>query len=131
MAFLLLEVQGHAAFVAVQVEEIRLHPLDVLPLDARIGLGRGLDLDDIGPPIRQHAHAGRPGAGAGQVQDHEVRHRQIVARRGGVQGVCHGYPPDLVDLIFGLRGRRRRESARPGGGPNAAARRLIKSEWSG
>ena len=60
-----LQVERHAAFVAVQVLEVRAMPFAA---HSCIALRR-LDLDDFSAPIGKLPHRSRPGADAGQV-DH-------------------------------------------------------------
>src|SRR5262249_29152903 len=65
-----LQVERHAALVAVQVVEVR--PL-ARPTETFTGLGvrRHLDLDDVGAPVGELAHAGGTGAHAGEIEDRE------------------------------------------------------------
>ena len=70
-AFRVLQVEGHRALVAVQVLEIGAMARAAGLLAAAI-LQQGIDLDDIGAPIRQLPHAGRPGADAGEVKHGEA-----------------------------------------------------------
>ena len=72
-AFRLLEIEGDAALVAVQILKIRsvARPAHVAALDSL----RQLDLDDVGAPVRKLAHARRAGADAGQIQHFEAGER--------------------------------------------------------
>src|SRR6185437_1080125 len=62
----LFEVERDAALVAVQVLEI-----EAMPLAAEALVLGGLDLDDLGAPVRELTHAGRPRAHARQIDDLE------------------------------------------------------------
>ena len=66
-----LQVQRHGPFVAVQILEIR-----ALAWAARLLAGRvfqqRVDLDDIGPPIRQLPDASGPGSNAGEIEHGET-----------------------------------------------------------
>ena len=68
-AFRRLEVQRHAALVAVQVLEV-----GALARAAHRLLrpGRRFDLDDVGAPVGELARASRPGPHAGEVEDGET-----------------------------------------------------------
>ena len=66
-----LEVEGHAALVAMQVLEVR--PVTRAALRfAFLQARRRLDLDDVGTPIGELADAGRPGTHAREVEDGEA-----------------------------------------------------------
>jgi hypothetical protein len=69
--------------VAVQILEIR-PPARAAELFAAGVLQQGIDLNDIGAPVRELAHAGRPGTDPGQVE-HENRNRACEARGKGIQ----------------------------------------------
>ena len=92
MALLRLEVEPDRALVAVQV--LVVEPVavagDVLP--AR---GGRLDADHLRAPIREMAHAGRPGARQGQVQHGDAGERQAGFRRKLLvgDGVRHHFLP--------------------------------------
>src|SRR5437899_12324981 len=59
----MLEVERHRALVAVQVQEVEAERRRVaFHLLAR------LDLDDVGAHVRELAHRGRAGAGAGEIE---------------------------------------------------------------
>ena len=92
LAFRLLQIERQAALVAMKVLEV-----EAVALAAELLLAiaeHGLDLDDIGAPIGEMAHAGRAGTGARQV-DHletgegQTRHGELPrsskrsAARGG------------------------------------------------
>ena len=69
LPFLRLQIQSEAAFVSMQVLEVRtmapgLHALDTFP-----GHGGRFNLDDIRPPVRQNPNRGRAGPGRRQI-DH-------------------------------------------------------------
>jgi hypothetical protein len=68
------QVEPDRALVAVQVLEVEPVPraADLLPA----GVGR-LDADDLGPPVGEMAHGGRPGAGQGEVEHRDARQRQM------------------------------------------------------
>ena len=76
-----LQVQGDAFLVAMQVLEIRAQPRTAQGGVAFHRLGQ-LDLDGIGAPVRQLAHAGRTGAHAGEVQNGETGQGQGAVVRG-------------------------------------------------
>ena len=69
-----LQIEGQAALVAMQVLEIE-------PVAARAGhvpaiIAAALDLDDVGAPISELAHRGRPGTGMSEVENGKFRQRQ-------------------------------------------------------
>src|ERR1019366_3902446 len=66
-----LEVEGHAALVAMQVLEIRPLAWAARAL-AFLQTLRRLDLDDVGAPIGELAHASRPGTHAREVENGEA-----------------------------------------------------------
>src|SRR5690606_13810770 len=64
-----LEVEREAALVAVEVPEI-----GAVAGAAEAGIAGGrFDLDDVGPPVGELAHAGGAGADAGEIEDLEAR----------------------------------------------------------
>ena len=71
-AFRRFEVESHAALVAVQILEIRPLARTARPF-ALFQARRRLDLDDIGAPIGELTHAGRPRAYARQIEHGEAR----------------------------------------------------------
>src|SRR5262245_942414 len=66
--FLRLQVQRHAALVAMKVLEIRTLARTTGSLSGH-QRGRLLDLDDVGTPVSELAHAGRARPDLGQVED--------------------------------------------------------------
>ena len=69
-AFLALQVERDAALVAVQILKIRTQPRPAHV--ALFDVFRRLDLDDIGAPIGELAHAGRAGTHACQIENGEA-----------------------------------------------------------
>ena len=67
-----LQVERHAALVAMQVLEVGAL---ARPAHRLFQSGRRLDLDDIGAPVGELAHAGRSRAHAGQIEHREARKR--------------------------------------------------------
>lgn len=65
------QVQRDGAFVAVQILEVRAVARAARLLAGGV-LQQRIDLDDIGAPIRELAHTGRPGADAGEVEHRET-----------------------------------------------------------
>ena len=80
----LLEVDGEAALVAVEIAEEPGSEAGEPP--RRIALGRRLDLDDVGAEIGEHQPGARPHDGLGEFEDAQSRERQ----RGGGIGIGHG-----------------------------------------
>ena len=70
-ALRVLQVERHRALVAVQILEVGTLARAARLLAAGI-LQQRIDLDDIGAPVRQLPHAGRPGADAGQIEHGEA-----------------------------------------------------------
>ena len=74
-----LQIERHAALVAMQV-------LKVGPFARAAHLifqpGRRLDLDDVGAPIGELAHAGRPRADAGEIENRKSCERFRSAGKG-------------------------------------------------
>ena len=68
------EVERNAAFVAMQVLEIRAVARTTQTF-RRFQVFGELDLDDIGAPIGQLAHGSRAGAHAGQIENGEALER--------------------------------------------------------
>jgi hypothetical protein len=66
-----LQVKRYRSFVAVQILEIRAmaRPTGLLAGDV---IRQGVDLDVVGAPIGELAHAGRSGAGAGEIEHREA-----------------------------------------------------------
>jgi hypothetical protein len=66
-----LQIERHAAFVALKILEVGAfaRPARALALGQ---VGRRLDLDDIGAPVAQLAHASRAGSDPGQIEDSEA-----------------------------------------------------------
>ncbi|MGY3220527.1 hypothetical protein ACVIM5_001134 [Bradyrhizobium sp. USDA 4512] len=64
---LVFQVQRHGPLVAVQILKVGTPPGAARLLATGI-LGQRVDLDDIGAPIRELPHAGRPGADPGQIE---------------------------------------------------------------
>src|SRR5262249_46365949 len=81
------EVEGNAAFVAMQVLEIRALACTTQTF-RRVQVFGELDLDDIGAPIGQLAHRGRAGAHAGKIGHYEAmeRYRSIGNGHGLTSG---------------------------------------------
>ena len=77
----LLQVERHRALVAVQVLEVGAVPRTARLLAAGIFRQR-VDLDDVGAPVRELPHAGRPGADAGQIEHGEAGQGLRGAREG-------------------------------------------------
>ena len=69
-----LQVERQAALVAMEILEIE--PVAARPGHIAAVVAAPLDLDDIGAPIGELAHRGRPGAGMGQVENGVFRQRQ-------------------------------------------------------
>jgi hypothetical protein len=65
-AFRILQVECHRALVAVQILEVRAMAGASRLLPAGI-LQQCIDFDDIGAPICQLSHTGRPGTDAGKI----------------------------------------------------------------
>ncbi len=84
--FLVLQIERHRAFVAVQILEIR-----AMARAARLFAGgilhQRIDLDDIGAPVRELPHAGRPGADPGEIEHDEAGE--------GLRGMWKGHPRGL------------------------------------
>jgi len=80
----IFEIQRHRALVAVQVLEIRAMARAARLFACSI-LQQRIDLDDIGAPIRQLPHAGRPGSDAGEIK-HGEADRAWEARGVGIKG---------------------------------------------
>ena len=104
-AFLRLQVERHAALVAVQVLEVAALARAAHAFAALL-VRRHLDLDDVGAPVGELAHAGRARAHAGQVEHREARkglgrfgnsHRK---HTGGVTGSEATFP-DKTGLVYG------------------------------
>ena len=76
-----LEVQGQAPLVAVQVLEVRSGARAAEPVAVRALIGQ-LDLDHVGAPVGELAHAGRAGAHARQVDHGEARQRLARGQMG-------------------------------------------------
>ena len=76
-----LQIERHCPLVAVQVLEIRTMARPARLLAAGV-LYQGVDLDDVGAPIGELAHAGRPGADAGKVEHGETGQGLRGAREG-------------------------------------------------
>ena len=81
----LLQIERHRAFVAVQILEVRTVARTARLLAAGI-LHQGVDLDDIGAPVRELPYAGRPERT--RVRSSTVkRDRACEARGKGIQYV--------------------------------------------
>jgi hypothetical protein len=80
-AFRILQIERHRALVAVQILKV-----GALARAARLLAGgvfqQGVDLDDIGAPIRELPHAGRPGADTGEIKHGEAGQRLRGTRDG-------------------------------------------------
>src|SRR5262249_23856941 len=106
-----LEVEGDRALVAVQVLEVGTVARAAGGVAGPFQLGRRLNLDDVGAPVGELAHAGRARAYPGQVQDGEplkrargpwMRHFQhqiesLTARRGAPSGLTF---PDIPRVVY-------------------------------
>jgi hypothetical protein len=79
---LLLQIQGHRAFVAVEV--LKIGPVAVAG-DALLDAGRRrqLDLDAVGAPVGELAHAGRARPHAGKIEHFESAERQFLVGHDG------------------------------------------------
>ena len=75
------QIERHRPLVAVQVLEIRTMARAARLLAAGV-LHQGVDLDDIGAPVRELPHAGRPGADAGEIEHGEAGQGLRGAREG-------------------------------------------------
>ncbi len=69
-AFGRLQIERHAALVAMQVLKVAAL---ARPAHRLFDAGRRLDLDDIGAPVGELAHAGRARAHAGEIEHREPR----------------------------------------------------------
>ena len=78
-AFGVLEVEGHAALVGVNVLEVEV-VADARPVVVRL---QRLDFDDLRTHLAQLADARRTGTSATQVDDSDVRQGAIGHRRCG------------------------------------------------
>ena len=70
-ALRVFQVERHRPLVAVQILEVRAVARAARLFAAGV-LQQGIDLDDIGAPVRELPHAGRPGADAGQIEHGEA-----------------------------------------------------------
>ena len=111
-AFLGLQVERHAPLVAVQVLEVGALARTAGGVAALL-VRRHLDLDDVGAPVRELAHAGGAGADTGQVEDREARkglgcfgnsHRK--GHRQGYRSARHS--PIKPGLVYGSSATSRR-----------------------
>ena len=80
-----LQVERHRPLVAVQILEVRAAARAARLFAAGV-LQQGIDLDDIGAPVRELPHAGRPGADAGQIEHGEAGQGLRGAREGHSEG---------------------------------------------
>ena len=80
-----LQVERDRALVAVQVLEVRPLARAARLLAAGVFQQR-IDLDDIGAPVRQLPHAGRPGTDAGEIEHGEAGQGLRGARDGHFEG---------------------------------------------
>ena len=87
-SFGILQVERHRALVAVQVLEVRAMARAARLFAAGI-LHQRIDLDDIGAPVRELPHAGRPGTDAGKIEHGETGQGLRGARDG------HQETPDI------------------------------------
>ncbi len=76
-----LEVEGQAALVAVQVLEVGAGARAAQRMAVRPWVGH-LDLDHVGAPVGQLAHAGGAGAHPGEVEHGEARERRARRQMG-------------------------------------------------
>ena len=90
-----LQIEGQAALVPMQVLEVE--PVAPRPGHIAAVIAAPLDLDDIGAPIGELAHRGRPGAGVSKVENGKFRQRQA--------SNAHECGPFLVREIRRPRGR--------------------------
>jgi hypothetical protein len=75
----MLEVENQAALVDVQILKI-----EAVPRAGAVFLGIGcFDFDDLRAHLAELAHAGRPGSGARQIDDPDVRQRPPRLSHGG------------------------------------------------
>ena len=110
-----LEVEGEAALVAVQVLEVGPVPR---PAQPAVALG-GFDLDHLGAPVGELAHRRGSGAHARQIEDLEAGERQLahesstiwVMRRGS--NSSQAVSPDSKTSSGEVVTRKRTASARP------------------
>ena len=65
------QIERHAAFVALKILEVGAFARTARPLAFR-EMRRRLDLDDVGAPVGELAHAGRPRAHARQIENGEA-----------------------------------------------------------
>ena len=79
-ALWILQVERHRALVAVQVLEVGTVARAARLLAAGV-LHQGVDLDDIGAPVRELPHAGRPGTDAGEIEHGEPGQGQRCPRK--------------------------------------------------
>ncbi len=83
-----LQVQRHRALVAVQILEVGA-AARAARLFAPGVLQQRIDLDDIGAPVRELAHAGRPRADAGQIEHGKAGEGLGSAREGHFEGASY------------------------------------------
>ena len=69
--FWILQIERHRALVAVQVLKVGAVARAARLLAAGV-FDQGVDLDDVGAPIRELPHAGRPGADPGEIENGEA-----------------------------------------------------------
>ena len=69
------EVDAHVALADVLLDEVRRQPVDARAGEAGQVTGRRLDLDHLGPEVRQHPRAVRTGQDAGQIEDTDTVER--------------------------------------------------------
>ena len=80
-ALRVLQVERHRALVAVQILEVRAMARAARLLAGRV-LQQRIDLDDIGAPVGELPHAGRPRTDAGEVEHGEAGKGLRGAREG-------------------------------------------------
>src|SRR5690349_4288321 len=92
----ILQIERHGALVTVQILKV-----GAVSWSARLLAGgvvhQGVDLDDIGAPICQLPHAGRPRADPGEVEHGEARKGLRGARKGHLGGSGTGSRTSAFD----------------------------------
>jgi hypothetical protein len=106
-----LEVERDGALVAVQVDAVEAVARAAQPVRG----ARRLHPDDVGAPVGEMAHAGRTGAGQGEVQHAQPGEGQPrLGAQLGVHGALrHRHPPLLAETKADRRGAARAGSPEP------------------